>query len=82
MEFRNILRPVVLSLILALPALPVQAAEIYYTDQGHTEIRLSWSHAGVSMQSAEFTKANGKLSLDPGKVESSSINVTIDAASI
>lgn len=71
-----------LSLALALLAAPVTAAEIYHTDQGHTEVRLGWSHAGVSMQSAEFTTVSGTLSLDPDKVERSTLDVTIDAASI
>ena len=68
-----------LLLTLAVPAL---AAETYYTDQGHTEIRFGWSHAGVSMQTGEFTTASGKLVLDPDNVEQSSISVTIDAASV
>ncbi|MEM7427481.1 MAG: YceI family protein [Pseudomonadota bacterium] len=58
------------------------AEETYYTDQGHTEVIFGWSHAGVSMQSGEFTKADGKLVLDPDNIEKSSIDVTIDAASI
>ena len=58
------------------------AAETYYTDQGHTEIRFSWDHAGVSLQSGEFTKASGKLVLDPDNIAQSSVNVTIDAASV
>ena len=71
-----------ISLALVLLAMPAAAAEIYHTDQGHTEVRLGWSHAGVSMQSAEFTTVNGTLSLDPDKVEQSTLTVTIDAASI
>lgn len=70
------------SLAIALMAAPASAAEVYYTDQGHTEVRLSWSHAGVSVQSAELTSAKGTLSLDPDKVERSTLKVTIDAASI
>ena len=66
----------------ALASSPALAAEIYYTDQGHTEVRFGWSHAGVSMQTGEFTTANGKLTLDPENVEQSSIDVTIDAASV
>lgn len=58
------------------------AAETYYTDQGHTEVRLEWSHAGVSVQSAEFTSVKGKLDLEPENVGQSALDVTIDAASI
>ena len=63
-------------------AAPAFAAETYYTDQGHTEVRFGWSHAGVSMQTGEFTKVNGKLTLDPENVENSKVSVTIDAASV
>ncbi len=68
------------ALLLAL-AVPALAAETYYTDQGHTEVRFGWNHAGVSMQTGEFTTASGKLVLDPDNVEQSSISVTIDANS-
>ena len=69
------------ALVLAF-AVSAQAAETYYTDQGHTEVRFGWSHAGVSIQTGEFTTATGKLVLDPDNVEQSSISVTIDAASV
>ena len=71
-----------LSALLLTFAVSAQASEIYYTDQGHTEVRFGWSHAGVSMQTGEFTTATGKLVLDPDNVEQSSISVTIDAASV
>ena len=76
---------IALAALLLSVSLPVQQAfanETYYTDQGHTEVRLGWSHAGVSMQSAEFTKVKGKLSLEPDNVEQSTLSVTIDTASI
>ncbi|NKB21250.1 MAG: polyisoprenoid-binding protein [Alphaproteobacteria bacterium] len=58
------------------------AAETYYTDPGHTEVRFGWNHAGVSMQTAEFTKVDGMLTLDPDNVEKSKLSVTIDANSV
>jgi len=66
----------------ALPLAPALATETYYTDQGHTEVRFSWSHAGVSIQTGEFTSARGVLQLDPENVEQSAVEVTIDAASV
>lgn len=57
------------------------AETTFVTDQGHTEISFSWNHAGVSIQSGEFEKAVGTLNL-ADDMEKSSINVTIDAASI
>ena len=70
------------SALLLTFAVPALSAETYYTDQGHTEVRFGWSHAGVSMQTGEFTTASGKLVLDPDNVEQSSISVTINAASV
>ncbi len=67
---------------MALPMSAALAAETYWTDQGHTEVRFGWSHAGVSIQHGEFTKASGKLTLDPDNPEKSSIEVTIDATSV
>jgi polyisoprenoid-binding protein YceI len=71
-----------LSLVFASLTMPAFAAEVYHTDQGHTEVRLEWNHAGVSIQSAEFTTANGTVTLDPENVEKSSVTAKIDAASI
>ena len=81
---RNLLKRSMTALLFAmsLPLSQAFAAETYYTDQGHTEIRFTYSHAGVSVQSGEFTKASGKLVLDPDNIGQSSINVTIDAASV
>ncbi len=59
----------------------VSAAEVYKFDQGHREVFFGWSHAGVSTQNGEFTKADGTLTLDPEKIENSTIAVTIDAKS-
>ena len=82
MKFASILRLVALSMAMTLPLTSAYAAETYYTDQGHTEVRFSWNHAGVSTQTAEFTTATGKLVLDPENVGNSSLEVTIDANSI
>ena len=69
-------------LFVAMTSLPAFAAETYYTDQGHTEVRMAWSHAGVSVQTAEFISVNGTLELDPDNVANSTLDVTIDASSI
>jgi len=58
------------------------AAETYYTDQGHTEVKFGWSHAGVSVQTGEFTKAEGKLVLDPDNIGNASLEVTLDPSSV
>ena len=58
------------------------AAQVFKTDQGHTEVRFGWSHAGVSMQHGEFTKVDGTLDLNVDDVAASTLNVVIDAASV
>ena len=65
----------------ALLSVGVQAEGTYVTDQGHTEIVFGWSHAGVSLQHGEFTKAEGTLELGE-KMEDSKISVVVDAASL
>ena len=58
------------------------SAEIYKTDQGHTEVRFGWSHAGVSQQTAEFTEVDGTLDIDPDNIEAAKLDVTIQTASL
>ena len=73
---------VVAILFLAVSSVQAFAAtETYYTDQGHTEVRFGWTHAGISQQTGEFLKAKGKLVLDPDNVERSTLSVTIDTNS-
>ncbi len=64
-------------------ALPISASAdaTYVTDQGHTEVMFGWSHAGVTDQNGEFTKATGTLTM-ADSIEDSSISVEIDAASL
>lgn len=78
-RFQNVLSYAAIATIyLAAPV----AAATYKTDQGHTEVHFSWSHAGVSVQAAEFTVADGTLDLDPENPEAASLNVTIAANSL
>ncbi|AUQ70605.1 YceI family protein [Phaeobacter inhibens] len=57
------------------------AAETYITDPGHTEVRVGWNHAGVSMQHGEFTTVSGTLELDAESPETASVTATIAADS-
>ncbi|MEW2914665.1 YceI family protein [Leisingera sp. JC11] len=66
----------------ALLAAPAALAATYKSDQGHTEVHFSWSHAGVSVQSGEFTQVDGTLELDPENPEAASLNVTIQTDSL
>ncbi|WP_170764954.1 YceI family protein [Ruegeria lacuscaerulensis] len=77
MTFKSTIAAVALT-IAVTPAF----AQTYKTDQGHTEVRFNWSHAGVSTQHGEFTKVEGVLNLNAEDVEASTLNVTIDASSL
>jgi len=81
MFVNKFLKTAILSLALSVPTTAF-AAEKFATDAGHTEIRVSWNHAGVSIQTAEFEKAEGLLTLDEANVENSNIDVTIDINSL
>jgi polyisoprenoid-binding protein YceI len=70
----------VATVVVAAP--PVLAAETYAFDQAHTEIRFSWSHAGITTQSAEFETVDGEVVIDRDEIANSGVDVTIDAASI
>ncbi len=63
-------------------AAPAVAQETYAFDQGHTEIRFAWSHAGITTQSAEFESVDGEIVIDREEIANSGVEVTIDAASI
>lgn len=78
----TLLKGAAFAVALAFSSGSAMAAETYYTDQGHTEVRFGWSHVGVSMQSGEFTKVDGMLVLDPDDVSKSKLSVTIDANSL
>ena len=59
------------------------AAPATYTfDKTHTEIRFQWNHVGLSNQSGRFTKFDGKIVFDKDDVAASSLDVTIDPASV
>ena len=63
-------------------AQPALAAEAYVFDRGHTNIHFSWNHFGFSTTSAEFEEFSGTLMYDEGQPTASSIDVTIDLASV
>ena len=57
-------------------------AETYYFDPGHTEVRFYYDHAGLSEQSGQWNVIEGTVEFDPEDVAATSVNVTLDAASI
>lgn len=76
---RNLVRCIAaLGMLVALPA----AAETYHLDPGHTEIRFTWNHAGLTEQSGRWNTVGGTVDFDREKPLETKINVTIDPASI
>lgn len=53
------------------------AANVYEFDPAHTEVRVSWVHAGFSIQSAEFHDVSGTVTLDEGAIADAGANVTV-----
>ena len=79
---RNISSRLLLAVAASLGTAGIAKADTtYITDQGHTEVIFSWSHAGVSMQHGEFETAVGTLNW-ADKVEDSSVSVVIETNSL
>ena len=54
----------------------------YRLDKEYTAISFSWSHLGLSRQSARLTGAEGRVTFDPANPEASTIDVTMRTANI
>lgn len=63
-------------------ATPVLAAEPWTIDESHTAITFSVNHFGYSTVHGFFRAFDGKLQLDPKAPADSSVEFTIDAASL
>jgi polyisoprenoid-binding protein YceI len=53
-----------------------QAAETFVFDKGHTEIRFSWSHFGVSKMSGMILDYKGAVNYDAAAPENSKVDFT------
>ncbi len=58
------------------------AEETYKFDPNHTEVVFSYRHLGMSRSYVQFNKIGGEVKMDKSAPEKSSVNVTIDAASV
>ncbi len=66
----------------ALLALPAAAADVYTVDRSHSEVTFQVTHMTVSKVRGRFTDFQAAVSVEPGKPEASSVEFTIQAASI
>src|SRR5262245_52501836 len=71
----------VATLLAAAVAVPVQAADTYNVDPGHSEVSFQVRHL-VTQVRGKFNEFEGAIHLDPAKLESSSVVFKVKAASI
>jgi len=67
---------------LVLLGLPLFAADTYKIDPVHSEVSFKVRHLGISKVSGRFTKLQGTILVDELDLSKSSVDVTIEAASI
>lgn len=67
--------------ILALAALPALAQDSYKIDPVHSEVSFKIRHT-LAKVSGRFAKFSGEITVDNKDISKSSVNVTIDAASV
>lgn len=78
---RKLFAAFALTALASLPAVPAQAAEVYTIDPGHSEVSFQVRHL-VTQVRGKFNEYQGKIELDPAKLESSKVEFRIKAASI
>lgn len=61
---------------------PLAAADRYEFDKSHTSILYFVEHMGLSEMQGEFRAFDGELLIDSADITKSSVNVSIDAASV
>lgn len=66
---------------LALAALPAMAQDVYKIDPVHSEVSFKVGHL-LAKTSGRFTKFGGTIKVDTADISKSSVEVTIEAASI
>ncbi len=60
----------------------LSAGEAYQLDASHTSVGFTVRHLSISNTKGTFPKVSGTLVLDESKIGQSSVEVTIDAASV
>ena len=49
-------------------AASIAVADTWYPDPMHTQVAVTWNHAGFSLQTAKFHEVTGTLEFDPGNI--------------
>lgn len=72
-----------LMLLAACAAMGTTQAADYSLDKGeHASVTFKFKHLGYSWLTGRFNKLDGQFSYDPANIEDSSIEVTVDVASL
>lgn len=79
MHLRKLLTGAVAGALLASPAF---AADTYVIDPGHTHVMFKFERFGLSYVIGGFTDAEGTVALDQDSPEKSSVNATVQIASV
>lgn len=66
----------------ATTALTPAFAETWYPDGTHTDVVITWNHAGFSMQTAKFHEVKGTLEFEPGKIAEAKADFSVVIASV
>lgn len=80
MQIRRIAGAAALAALVAAPA--ARAQDNYTLDPAHTSVGFKVRHMMVTNVKGSFGTVSGSIKFDPKKIENSSVEVTIDAASI
>ena len=73
---------VYLGMATAFVATPGANADVYAFDKSYTNITFSWSHLGISRQSARILDCEGIVEFDPATPESGSVGATMKVSSL
>jgi polyisoprenoid-binding protein YceI len=74
-------RKLLIAAALTVAALPAQAADTYKVDPGHSDVSFQVRHMLTQVR-GKFNEYEGTIQLDPAKMENSSVEFKVKAASI
>ncbi len=70
-----------IAILALLPAVPA-AADIYAFAGGHTSVRFTWGHAGLSRHTGRIVGASGELDFDPANPTAAKLSVELEADAV
>lgn len=68
--------------LLVTTAITPVYAETWYPDPTHTDVVVSWNHAGFSIQTAKFHEVDGTLEFEPGNPAAAKADFSVIVSSV